>query len=148
MGIQKLTPSSEVNTTNPENCIPKEVEYTISGESMTPLIKNGEKVRVLDNYYGCTGKVGRGDIIIYQSSTTRGDIIKQIRAIPGDAVVFKDSSTFINGEILKNSAGQEYNFSQNEKLILTAYLQDGKLQPGSFFAFGDNTQNSIDSRKI
>ena len=49
---------------------------------------------------------------------------------------------------MKNSAGETYVFSEKETSTLLAYIPGGILQPGTFFAFGDNVTNSIDSRKM
>lgn len=148
--ISRLTPSSEVIVNSPkaEDCKVTNIEYGVSGNSMTPLIKDGQKVKVLDNYYQCTGKVERGDIIIYESFTTPGPIIKQVRVLSGDIVKFEKWKMVVNGTVLKNSVEDEYVFSEKEVQYMSMYLEDSRMQTGSFFAFGDNTVNSVDSRTM
>ncbi len=145
-----LTPKNEVVLWSSEknDCKTNEVLYTISWQSMEPLLKNSEQVKVLDNYYKCNQKVSRWDIIIYASSTTSWDIIKQIRALPWDIIKFENGNMFINGEILKNSIWEKYSFSDKEILLMIAYMQNWVLQDWAFFAFWDNLTNSIDSRKM
>ena len=147
--IIKLTPLDTVKLGGAvTDCKTLNIEYVVIGNSMTPLIQNGQKLRVTDNYYACNQVVSRNDIILYKSATTNGSIVKQVRALPGDIVKFTNKQMFINAQVLKNSTWAPYNFSENESKLLAAYLQDGKLQEGSFFVFGDNLTNSIDSRKI
>lgn len=58
---------------------------------------------------------------------------------------------------MKNSQGEIYYFNTNECRFLSLYILQGKrtgdeltgkMQEGAYFIFGDNTTNSIDSRKI
>lgn len=146
----RLTPETQIVfwEQNTQNCDIAEVLYTISWQSMEPLIKDGSQIKVFDNYYTCNPQVARWDIIIYSSATTSWDIIKQIRALPWDIIKFENNNMFINGEILKNSIWEIYQFSQKEILLMSAYVQNGRLQDGAFFAFWDNITNSIDSRKM
>lgn len=146
--ILQLTPSDEmlISTEIPELCREYTIDYTVSGNSMEPLLKNGQKIQVLDGYYRCNALVNRGDIIIYKKNDW--EIVKQVRALPGDVIKFENTSMFINGEILKNSIWWIYIFSTKEIALLRAYLQNWILQEWTFFAFWDNLTNSIDSRKI
>lgn len=149
--IALLTPENKVTTSDVvknTDCKMQEVYDDVSGTSMEPLIKNLAKVKVIENYYACNPIVERGDIIIYESFTTPGPIIKQVKALPGDVIVFENGRIYINGEIMKNSAWQEYIFRQEEVKYMSMYIQEWKLQDGSFFAFGDNLTYSIDSRKM
>ena len=127
--ITKLTPSNTAQLGyQVSDCITLDTEHTVSGNSMTPLIQNGQKLQVSENYYVCNPTVKRDDIIIYESSTTNGSIVKQVRVLPGDGVKFSNYTMILNGETLTNSASKPYIFSNTEMQLMSAYLQDGKLQ--------------------
>lgn len=148
--IKNLVPWDEIalNITDKNNCKVKEIDYIVSGESMTPLIKNWAKLKVIENYYKCSWKVQRWDVIIYKSSSISWEIVKQIKALPWDKIKFDKSSMILNGELLKNSSWSIYSFQDQEIKLMSAYLRSWALQDATFFAFGDNVKNSIDSRKI
>lgn len=114
---------------------------------MQPLIQDQQSVIVEENYY-CNHEVQRWDIIIYESSSSNGPIIKQIKALPWDTINFKNQNMYINWEKLQNSAWDTYQFKNEEIEYMNMYVQNWILQSWSFFAFWDNTIESIDSRKM
>ena len=114
---------------------------------MEPTVADGAEASSLGNYYRCGGKVARGDVVIYESSATKGPVIKRVRALPGDSVALRGGTLTVNGEALANSAGVPYRFSSAESLMIGIYAPDGKLQDGAYLIFGDNVSNSTDSRK-
>lgn len=59
---------------------------------------------------------------------------------------FENGKMILNWETLKNSAWQEYNFSQKEIKTMFPFVQNWYMQSGSYFIFWDNVTNSIDSR--
>ena len=152
--------SLEQSGKNSADCKKEMVEYRVSGNSMEPLLSNGMKVTVQENFYTCGGNIERWDIVIYKSTATNGDIIKQVRVIPSDILTLDEKvwTLKINGEILKNSQGEIYHFGANECRFLGLYITQSKkinddeltgiMQDGAYFIFGDNITNSIDSRKI
>lgn len=146
--ITLLTPGKDMilDDENNPNCLTHSTYYWVTGNSMEPLIQNGIDVNVIENYYTCSGKVSRWDIIVFELN--KKPMIKIIKALPWDIIKFESQQMFINGEVMKNSVDEIYYFSQSEVNLLRAYLQNDTLQSGAFFVFWDNISNSLDSRKI
>jgi hypothetical protein len=131
-------------------CKTKDVEYTVSWNSMEPMLKNNSKVKVIDNYYKCSPNVSRWDVVIYNWYPWENSLIKRVRALPWDKISV-DSKTWelkINWEVLKNSKKEVYKFSVAEITFLKLYINNGLLQNWAYFIFWDNITNSIDSRKF
>lgn len=134
---------------NKENlsCVSDTKEKTVYGNSMNPMLKHGQKVIFLENYYNCND-IKRNDLIAYDYSGDALDLIKIIKVLPTDIVYIDKNKLIVNGEILKNSVGDIYVFSDNEIQILSMYIKDNHIPQDSYFIFGDNTSSSIDSRKF
>ena len=71
---------------------------------MEPMIRDGAELTVDKSHYRCGNAVARGDVVIYESSATKGPVVKRVRALPGDGILLKDGTLSVNGEILANSA--------------------------------------------
>ncbi|MDD5295143.1 MAG: signal peptidase I [Patescibacteria group bacterium] len=128
-------------------CFQKE-EKIIQGDSMAPMIANGEEIILLENYYKCGYSVKRGDVIAYNYGGHKNPLIKIVRATSADKVEIFGGRLKINDEIMENSTGQEYTFAEKEIKIMDLYIKDGHIPPNSFLIFGDNIGDSADSRKF
>ncbi|MDD3302919.1 MAG: signal peptidase I [Candidatus Gracilibacteria bacterium] len=118
----------------------------ISGNSMFPLLENGDKIKYLTGYYK-ENNPKTGDIIDYNYAG-KYSYIKQIKATDKDNIEIKGNNLYINGKLMKNSNGEIYTFSNNEINVLSLYIKDGKIPQDSYLIFGDNIGNSTDSRKF
>ena len=126
----------------------QKAEKIIQGDSMAPMMANGESIILLENYYKCGYPVKRGEVIAYNYGGSENPLIKVVKATSADKVEIFGGRLKINDEIMKNSAGQEYNFTGKEREIMGLYIKDGRIPPDSFLIFGDNIGDSADSRKF
>ncbi|MGE4443681.1 MAG: signal peptidase I [Candidatus Altimarinota bacterium] len=121
----------------------------IEGNSMYPLIHDGEKRNLFIDYYTKQQTLPKkGDIVAYNYAGKQKALIKVIQATDSDIVSFSGNFLIINDTILKNSLGEEYIFSDKEIQILSLYIKDSHIPKNSYFIFGYNTKNSLDSRNF
>ena len=140
------TKNEQVSATK-ETCIKATEEKTVEGDLMNPMLSTGSKINLLVSYYECN-EVERGDLISYDYKGGKSPMIKIVYALGGDKLEFQNNNLLINGEVMKNSADEIYFFQENEINMISLYIQDGKLIDSAFLIFGDNTKDSIDSRKF
>jgi len=123
-------------------------EKTVQGDSMEPMLLDRKEIILLENYYQCGNLAEPGDIIAYNYGGNKNPLVKIVKATDQDEVEIVDDKLKINGEILKNSAGQEYIFRTVEMKMLNLYIKDKYIPKNSFLIFGDNINDSTDSRKF
>lgn len=128
-------------------------EAVVRGNSMTPLLKDGEKVKIDYGYYK-THEIRRGDIVICRFAFRHNPVIKTIRAVPGDRFglekVKGGTRLLVNGSVVKNSAGVPYRFSGRQERMLSLYERDyhGVVPPNAYLLLGDFPEGSLDSSRI
>jgi signal peptidase I len=98
--------------------------------------------------------VRRGDIIVFKyPEDPRRDFVKRTVALPGDSLEIREKTVFVNGE-----AEKEPRVSHSDPRVVpnVPNLPDStrrrdqvpllRVPPASYFAMGDNRDNSYDSR--
>jgi signal peptidase I len=89
----------------------------------------------------------RGDIIVFKSPTDGRDFIKRCVAVAGDTVELRRKKLYINGELqtedyIQNSDRNVHSRSQSPRDTMGPFV----VPEGHLFMFGDNRDNSHDSR--
>lgn len=121
------------------NCNFEKYSYSISGNSMYPLLKNNTKVLVAKNYYNyCKVSPKKNDIIIFLHKNKF--LVKKIFALEGDIVGVKNNQLLINNKVVVNSNNQSYKVFQKMTYI------DKPIPKNYLFVLGDNVMQSKDSR--
>ena len=144
----EISALSEQPKSNSTNYQINKLEKIVNGNSMAPLLKNGDTVILLENYYRCGNHVKNNDLIAYNYTGSENPLIKRVRATDTDIIEIAGNKLKINSEILKNSAEEEYIFSLRELKMLQLYIKNSHIPKDSFLIFGDNIHISTDSRRF
>lgn len=105
----------------------------VTGESMNPTLTDGEIMLLYK-----LADINRNDIVVINTASTDGYIIKRIIAVPGETVECENGSLYINGKKQNDNYGYG-NTDDFEKV---------KLGKDEYFVMGDNREWSKDSRII
>ena len=130
--------------------------FKIPSSSMFPTLKPGDRIFVNKFIYGGTvplfdiklPKVREpklGDIVVFLSPVEKKKyLVKRYVAGSGETVEISGGKLFINGEEIKeNPFGRFFYYGNGE------YGEENKkikVPEGCFYALGDNSANSLDSR--
>ena len=107
--------------------------FKIIGQSMEPIINEGEQVFITKMYYKFN-KIKRNDIIgLYNNQKIE---IKRIIGMPKDRLAINKYSVIRNGTEIINTSNIQHE-TQNKEII---------LRNGEFFVVGENYSKSVDSR--
>lgn len=120
--------------------------FQVNGQSMFPNYHDGEYI--LTNLIGLKfGTPNRGEVIVFQSPIDKEkDFIKRIIGLPGDKVMLKGGSIFVNDIKIDESSYLPEDF----QTYGGAFLSEGNsvtVPAKSFFVLGDNRNFSSDSRE-
>lgn len=138
--------------------------FRIPSLSMYPTLDNGDRIVVNKLSYRLHG-VRRGDVVVFVRPDCTGagtpdwancasvkdldDLVKRVIGLPGDEIVIRDDTVFINGHAL-----EEPYVNPDAAIVARPYgcgftsdVADPYVVPeGRYFVMGDNRDDSIDSR--
>ena len=111
------------------------------GQSMEPTLQNGDIV-IVDKLGYVFGEPQRFDMVAFKQR--EGDSgyynVKRVVGLPGETVTIQDGYVFIDGVMLEG-------LPFDERISTEGLALDGvTLEKGEYFVFGDNVNNSEDSR--
>jgi signal peptidase I len=120
--------------------------FQVNGQSMYPNYHNGEYI--LTNLIGLRiSAPQRGSVVVFQAPVdAEKDFIKRVIGLPGDQVMVKDGSVYVNGKLLDESSYLD----TSVKTYGGAFLADGQtitVPAHNYFVLGDNRNFSSDSRE-
>jgi len=111
------------------------------GDSMKPVLKNGDVVLVNRVIYNATTPK-RGDVIVFKPKGNDNIhyYIKRVIGLPGETIEIKENNIYIDGEVLE----EEYTTTE---ISDAGYLKEAVvLDEDEYFVLGDDRSNSEDSR--
>lgn len=103
----------------------------VTGDSMIPTLKDGEIMLLYK-----LGEIKRNDIVVIDTDSSDGYIIKRLIGMPGDTVEYEKGKLYINGKQVED----KYGFGETED------FEKVKLEDNEYFVMGDNRVWSKDSR--
>jgi signal peptidase I len=119
--------------------------HKVDGMSMYPSFHDKEYI-ITDKITYRNRDPIRGDVIVFHAPPPYdGDFIKRVIGLPGETIMVKGGSVYINEQKL-NEDYLPRSYTTNEK----AFLRDGvpyQIPDEYYIVFGDNRDNSSDSRE-
>jgi signal peptidase I len=118
--------------------------FQMAGDSMLPTYH--DKEYVMTNIVHSTGALKRDAVIIYKNDQNKKDFIKRIIGLPGDTVMIKDGSVYVNDTKIDESGY----LASGTKTDAGSFMKEGqavKVPVNSYFVLGDNRPYSSDSRE-
>ena len=107
----------------------------VSGNSMDPAYQNGDVVFLLE----CGITIQRYDTVV--ARTQWGDLIKRVIGLPGDTILIRDGTVYIN----ESPIDDKYAF----ETMYAGVAEDGfTVSDNCYFLLGDNRSESRDSRQF
>ncbi len=89
----------------------------------------------------------RGDIIVFKYPLDKKkDFVKRLAGLPGDRIQIKDGKLMINGEVMNEPPFSEHYYYNRNEWQLGKEGQIFTVPDDNFFALGDNSAQSSDSR--
>ena len=106
----------------------------VTGSSMDPTLKDGDLMLL----YKFSQKIERNDIVVIDTDSSEGYIIKRVIALPNETVEYTNGNMYINGKKVSD------NYADGE----TEDFPKIELGKNEYFVMGDNRVWSKDSRII
>jgi signal peptidase I len=134
--------------------------FKIPSGSMMPTLLAGDFILVNKFSYGLrvpilnytmieVGEPKRGDVFVFHYPPKPSiDYIKRVVGLPGDVIEYKSKTLFINGKKMEQTFVEALGDVNHSILIHDLPSEDFKFNvpKGHYLAFGDNRDNSADSR--
>ena len=123
----------------------------VKGSSMFPNFVDKQYL-LTDKLSYRLGTPQRGDVVIFRAPSTeicavdQCEYIKRVIGIPGDKVMVKDGSVYLNGKMLNQSFLPDGVVTEPG-----SFAEEGKeitVTDGNYLCFGDNRPHSRDGREF
>jgi len=123
--------------------------YVVEGKSMQPTFQDGNRLIVNKIDYDIS-KPKRYDVIVFHATKT-DDYIKRVIGLPGDKIVYKNDTLYVNDRRVPEPYLDRY-----KKALTTGQLTENftlkdvtgqiRVPKGKLWVMGDNRRVSEDSR--
>ena len=120
--------------------------YKIPSGSMIPTFMVGDRIFV-DKISYRFHSPERGDIIVFKYPVDpKKDFVKRLVAVGGDEIEIKDGKIILNGKVLQDLPFSKVTYYNRDEWRYGKHGQVIKVPPDNYFALGDNSAQSSDSR--
>lgn len=120
--------------------------YKIPTGSMRMTFIEGDRI-FADKITYRFKKPQRGDIIIFKAPMdSKKDFVKRLVGLPGDKIVIRDGKLIINGKTFYSPPFSQHYYYNREDWDFGKEGQTIEVPEGKYFALGDNSAQSNDSR--
>ncbi|UCD16102.1 MAG: signal peptidase I [Candidatus Omnitrophota bacterium] len=154
IGVVQFKSTTQELKDNITDCIIKSEDVFVRGDSLSSMIYNGQRVKLLQGYYKCNS-VEREDVIAYRYAGNDAPVIKIVKAVPGDEWYLKKNKAgnryqiIVNGESLRNSEDQLYQIPEYNSKTLQLYVKTyPKLRKDTYLILGNQVSGSADSTRF
>lgn len=113
----------------------------VNGDSMEPLLENGEKATLLKGYYDCHN-ASKDDIVVYDWSGQDQPLVKIVKADQDDKITFDGCNVLVNGEKITNTEGRPYCLDRSRRDRLK---KDINYNVPDVMLLGNEISGSLDS---
>ena len=123
--------------TREPTCRPKIVSLRVSGNSMLPVLHNGQSIVIEDLSAGCS-HLSRGDIVVFKSpldSSTH--MVKRLAGVPGDFVTRNQKNQLIINDLPAiNIEKKAYFIESNQWISIAKSLtEELRIPEGKFLVW-------------
>lgn len=117
------------------------LKVSVLGQSMEPLLSNGQNVLIDSMTYKLAG-IHKGDVIAFYpgGNTSAHPYIKRVAGVSGDVIQIVDGELLVNG--VPDGESSAYDKMEDAGIAENALT----LENNEYFVLGDNRNNSEDSR--
>jgi len=120
--------------------------YKIPTGSMRPTFLEGDRIFV-DKVSYRFHEPERGDIIVFKYPLDKKkDFVKRLVGLPGDKIEIHDGKLIINGRLVDDKPFSNVYYYNRDDWDYGKHGQIIEVPDNSFFAMGDNSAQSSDSR--
>lgn len=120
--------------------------YKIPTASMRPTFMEGDRIFV-DKLSYRFHPPKRGDIIVFKyPQDMKKDYVKRLAGLPGDTLLIKEGKLYVNDKPLDEAPFSNYYYYNRDDWSYAKEDQLIEIPQGSYFALGDNSAQSSDSR--
>jgi len=115
--------------------------FIVEGSSMEPTLHTGQYLLV-DRLSYQFGQPQHGDVVVFRYPMNPvDDYVKRVIGIPGDEVIIRSKTVYVNGQALSEP------YIQDDGMVLNDGYQGKWVVPEDhYFVMGDNRNHSSDSR--
>ena len=117
--------------------------YKVIGNSMAPVINNGDKLLISNSLL--TGKIKRFDVVVVQPPGSEGrKVIKRVVGLPGEFIEIRNGNVLINNSLLT----EPFLGRKGDVIFRSINMSVKQISRDFYFFLGDYREKSIDSRNF